>query len=153
MSSTLVEGKANKGAAPEPKPKTSEELGKLLLRVSIAGLMLLHGIDKLSGVEGIANRLEDVGLPRFVALGVYVGEIISPFFMIIGFLTRINALIFAFNMVVAVMLAHPDDIFKLGDHGEWAIELQALYIFGAIAVFLLGPGKYSISKGRGGLLA
>jgi putative oxidoreductase len=52
-------------------------------------------------------------------------------------------------MVVAVMLAHSHDIGALGPGGGWKIELPALYFLGAVAVALLGAGRYSVSRGRG----
>jgi len=85
------------------------------------------------------------GLPGFLAYGVYIGEIIVPLLLIIGFRTRIAALIFAFNMLVAMLLAHAGDIFTLSKHGGWAVELIALFLFGALALFFTGAGKYAFS--------
>lgn len=128
----------------------SEDLGKLILRTTVGGLMLFHGVSKVSGgIAGIAGMLESKGIPSFVAYGVYAGEVVAPILLIIGLYTVPAALLFAINMVIAVALAHPNDVMKLGDHGEWAIELQAFYILTAIAVALLGPGKYSVSQGEG----
>ncbi|MCA9580360.1 MAG: DoxX family protein [Myxococcales bacterium] len=129
-----------------------DDLLKLLLRCTPALLMLPHGIAKLSkGVGGIAERLEDAGLPGFIAYGVYVGEIVAPIFMVLGFKARAAAAVFAFNMVVAVALVHAGDVFKLGKGGSWALEPHALYFFFAVAVVLAGSGRYSVSKGQGRL--
>ena len=54
-------------------------------------------------------------------------------------------------MVMAVWLAHSADIFTLGKGGQWALELQALYFVGAVVVMLLGPGRFSASRGQGKL--
>lgn len=127
-----------------------EDAGRLLLRVVLGGLMLLHGIDKLAhGIDSIQNNLGRRGLPELIGYGVYVGEVVAPLFMIAGYKTRIAALVFAFNMVVAVLLVHTGDIFTLGGNGQWGVELQGLYMFGAVAVALLGAGKYSLSRGNG----
>ena len=128
------------------------DLGKLLLRITVAGLMLFHGLDKLlNGIGGIEALVQSKGLPKFVAWGVVIGEVLAPLFMIVGKFTRPAALVFAFNMVVAVALAHPKDVFRTGDHGEWLIELQAFYFFAALAVALLGAGRFSLSKGEGAM--
>ena len=119
----------------------------LIMRSSLGILMLLHGISKMNhGVEGIGSMLEEKGLPSFIAYGVIIGEVIAPLFMIAGFRTKIAAGVFAFNMLVAVLLAHSADIFALTDHGSWAIELQGLYFFGAVALMLTGGGKFGISS-------
>ncbi|KAA5542572.1 DoxX family protein [Roseiconus nitratireducens] len=132
------------------KPGIGDDAGKLILRVTLAGLMLFHGYSKVTGgIGGIESMLDQAGLPSVFAWGVYVGEVIAPLFMIAGVLTRISALIFAFNMVVAILLGHAGEMFTLGEHGEWAIELQMLYLMGAVAVALLGPGRYALRAGRG----
>ncbi len=124
----------------------NNDLGLLIIRLSIGILMLLHGIAKLShGVGFIEQTVVDSGLPSFIAYGVYVGEIIAPLFIIVGYGTRIASAIFAFNMIVAVTLAHAGDIFSLSQTGGWTIELQALYFFAALALVFTGGGKYSLS--------
>ncbi|MBK5720566.1 DoxX family protein [Dysgonomonas sp. Marseille-P4677] len=123
------------------------DLGLLILRLSVGVLMLLHGISKLIyGVGFIEQTVIDAGLPSFVAYGVYVGELIMPLFIILGYATRIASAIFAFNMIVAVGLAHVADIFTLNAVGGWAIELQGLYFFAAVALVFTGGGKYALSS-------
>lgn len=126
-----------------------EDIGKLVLRVSVGAIMIPHGIAKLGPLTSIKERLAGVGLPEFIAYGVWVGELVAPVLMIIGLFTRPAAAIFAFNMVAAIALAHRNDIFALNERGHWAIELAGLYLFTSIAVMLLGPGKYSLARGKG----
>lgn len=123
------------------------DLGLLILRLSLGILMILHGISKLMYGPGfIESIVTSSGLPSFVAYGVYVGEVIAPIFVILGYGTRIAAAIFAFNMVVAVGLVHGGDIFALNETGGWALELQGLYFFGALALVFTGGGKYALSN-------
>ena len=122
-----------------------EDWGQLVLRLSIGGLMLFHGFDKLTGgVDGIAGMLQCRGMPGFLAWGVVVGEVIAPVLIIAGLYARLAGLILAFNMLVAVVLAHPNDVLQIGEYGEWAIELQMLYLLGGISIALLGAGKISL---------
>ena len=126
---------------------TLEDWGKFVLRISIAGLMLFHGVAKImGGVTGIAGMLQNAGLPGSVAYGVYVGEIVAPIMILLGFYVRPAAIVFAFNMIVAVWLVHSADMLELGEHGEWAIELPMLYLLGAIAIALLGEGRISVGR-------
>jgi putative oxidoreductase len=128
----------------------NDDLGKLIVRVTVGGLMLTHGIGKVTGgIQPIVEMVRSKGMPGAFAYGVYVGEVVAPILIIIGLLTRPAAAVLAFNMVVAVALAHPGDIFKLGEHGEWKLELHAFYFFCAVAVMIMGSGKYGVSKGRG----
>lgn len=123
------------------------DLGLLLLRIGIGVMMLFHGISKLlNGVGGVEQMLETSGLPTFLAYGVFIGEIIAPLFIIFGIGTRIAALVFAVNMIVAVIMAHSGDILSLNITGGWAIELPALYFFGALTLVFTGGGKYALSR-------
>lgn len=127
--------------------KKNTDLGLLILRISIGLLMLLHGIGKLGGGLGfIQGMLTEMGIPSFIAYGVIVGEVLAPLAILAGFRTRIAAAIYAFNCIVAVLLVHAGDIFTLNEHGGWGIELLGLYLFGAVALFFTGAGKYAVSK-------
>ncbi len=122
------------------------DLGLLILRVSIAGLMLFHGISKIFYGPGMIEQIvTGAGLPSFIAYGVYAGEVIAPLFILFGYATRVAALILAFNLVVATALVHTQQIFTLNDQGGWALELIGLYLFGALALVFTGGGKYALS--------
>lgn len=124
-----------------------QDLGKLILRLAVGGLVLMHGIAKLhQGTGFIEARLADQGLPGFLAWGVYVGEIVAPLMLILGFHARLGGLLVAFNLLVAIGLVHLHELFALNPSGGWALELQGMFLFGAVAVALLGPGRFSLSK-------
>jgi putative oxidoreductase len=121
--------------------------GRLVLRVAFGGLMLFHGVAKVrTGVSGIESMLESHGLPGWLAYGTYLGEVLAPLLLLLGVFTVPAAVLVAFNMFVAIWVAHGDDIFSLGQHGEWAIESPLLYMLGAIAIALLGPGEITIRR-------
>ena len=49
----------------------NEDIGKIILRVSIATLMLFHGYHKLiNGIAGIKGLVVKAGFPEFLAYGV-----------------------------------------------------------------------------------
>lgn len=126
----------------------SDDIGKLVLRLTLGILMLLHGIAKLRyGVGGIENMVVSQGLPAFFAYGVFVGEVIAPLLVIAGFYSRIGGLIMAFNMVVAIALAHSSQLFSIGKTGGWELELQGFFLLTALVVALIGPGKFAINRG------
>jgi putative oxidoreductase len=125
----------------------NDALGKLILRLTLGGLMLLHGIAKINKpgtVDYIGNVLSDVGFPSALAYGVYVGEIIAPLMVILGVYCRIGGLVIVVNMIFAILLMHSGDIFSLTKHGGWAIELQAFYLLCGAAVMFLGSGRHAV---------
>jgi putative oxidoreductase len=127
--------------------RTNADLGRLLLRLALGGCILLHGIAKLmGGIDPITQAVIAAGLPGFVAYGVYVGEVVAPVLVMIGWYARIGSLLIAINLVFAIFLVHRADLFKLADSGGYALELQALYLIVAIALALMGPGRYSIDE-------
>lgn len=128
----------------------SQDLGKLILRAALAILILFHGFSKLLGGVGfITGLVAKAGLPPAFGYLVYVGEIVAPLLVLAGVWTRAGALVIAVNMAVAVFLVHRGEMFHMNDHGGAAIELQAMYFFAAVAVMLLGAGRYS-AGGSGG---
>ena len=123
------------------------DLGRFVLRVSLGLMILLHGIAKnTGGVGGIEKMLEGQGLPGVLAYGAYVGEVIAPILLIIGFQTRLAAILVAVNMLFAIGLAHRAEVFALNAGGGWAIELQGMFLFTAIAIALLGAGRFSLDR-------
>ena len=128
----------------------SEDLGKLLLRISVGLVLIFHGYSKIvHGIEWINPMLGGVGLPGFLAYGVYLGEFVAPLMVILGFRTRIAAPVMVINMVMAIILAHRNQIFSIKEAGGgWAIELDALILLGALALFFLGGGRLGITKGK-----
>lgn len=131
-------------------PAARDDAGKLVLRVSVGVLMLLHGIFKLSaGVGFIGGMLAKAGLPGGLAYLVFVGEIVAPLLMIAGVWTRAAAAVVVINMIVALGLVHMADLFALTKQGGWALELQGLYLFGALSVALMGAGRLSVAGSNG----
>ncbi len=128
----------------------SEDVAKLLLRVTLAVLILFHGVSKiLGGIGPITGMVAKVGMPPALGYLVYVGEVIAPLLVLFGVWARIGAFIIAINMVVAVLLVHTTQFFTLSKTGGWALELQAMFLVAALTVALLGAGRYSVG-GAGG---
>jgi putative oxidoreductase len=108
-----------------------EDIGKLLLRLAVGVLLLFHGV------------------PAFIGYGVYIGEVVAPILVILGVLTRPAALVVAFDLLMAIVLVQRGKFFTLSQSGGWFVELELLYMLGAITIFFLGSGRYAISRGRG----
>ena len=86
---------------------TQQDLGKLVLRIALGLLILLHGISKLRhGLGAIEGMVAAHGLPAFVAYGVLVGEVLAPLLLLLGWFSRVGAALVAVNMLFAFALAH-----------------------------------------------
>jgi putative oxidoreductase len=139
-------------ATPVRTSYVAEDLGKLLLRLAVGILVLMHGIAKIgSGPGTIAGTLERNGLPGELAYAVYIGEVLAPLLLIIGLWTRAAAVLVVINMLFAIGLVHLGDLVRITNTGGWALELQAMFLVGALAIALLGAGRFS-AGGIGGRL-
>lgn len=119
-----------------------------VLRIFLALMMLFHGMSKaFKGVSGIEGMLAGSGLPAFMAYGVYIGEILAPLMLLVNVMVAPAALIMAFNMVVAIFLAHSGAIFTIGKNGGLALELQYFFLVTSIVVALTAD-RISIARFR-----
>jgi putative oxidoreductase len=138
------------GASPVNQQALAEDIGRLVVRITVAGLILFHGMDKLfHGIEWMRGPLQSLHLPFIFAYGVFVGEVLAPLFVLAGVLTRIGALFIAFSMIMALVLDAGRLILTINPGGGWGIELEAFYLLGALAIALLGPGRFRLRSGKG----
>ena len=126
----------------------NESTGKLILRITLGILILLHGIAKLrGGIDWLDGALEAARLPTFLKYGVYVGEVLAPLAVIAGYYARIGAWLVAVNMLFAFGLVHGSELFLLDPQsGGLKLELQYMFFFTAIGLALIGPGRYAINQ-------
>ena len=125
------------------------DVGRLILRLTVGGLMLFHGVAKVlhpASLDFISGMLTSNSFPGFLAYGVYIGEILAPLMVIAGYQARLGGLLIVVNMLFAILLAHSGDVFSLTEHGGWAIELQMFYLLTALSVMFLGSGKFAFKQ-------
>ncbi len=126
--------------------KANIDLGLLLIRIVIGLTMLLHGINKIiHGIEYIKGLVSGHGLPIFISYGIYIGEVIAPILILIGFRTRLASLALVITCICIILFGHAQEVFSLNAHGGLAIELVAIYLFTSLGLFFTGGGKMSLS--------
>lgn len=85
----------------------NNDLGLLLLRLTVGGLMLFHGIAKaMGGYVFVAAMLVERGLPSGLVWLSVAAELLCSLMIVLGLYTRAAAVVMAGNMVVAVFMAH-----------------------------------------------
>lgn len=126
----------------------NESTGKLILRLTLGLLILLHGINKLvNGIDWLDGALAAAGLPAFFKYGVYLGEVVGPLLLIAGYYARIGGWLVAVNMLFAIGLAHWGEVFVIdAQSGGLALEKQYLFLLAAVAIALVGPGRYAVNQ-------
>jgi putative oxidoreductase len=125
------------------------DLGRLILRLTVGGLLLLHGMQKvINGITSITQVVVAHGLPAQFSYAVYLGEVVAPILLILGVFARLGGLLVVANMVVAVLLGGMDSLVSLDERGGYELELEAFYLFCGLSVALLGAGRLSVARGR-----
>ena len=118
------------------------DLGLLLLRVSLSAFMLTHGLPKLTRLlEGNAEGFPDpfgIGSTLSLVLAV-TGEVVAPVMIIPGIMMRLATIPVITAMSVAAFIVHAGDPFS-------GREMALLYLTGFLAVLILGPGRYSTDQ-------
>ena len=114
----------------------------LILRIAIGGMMLTHGLGKLTMLfdsEPI-QFLDPLGIGLTVSLVLAVfAEVVCSIFLILGILTRIAAIPLIITMAIAAFVVHANDDFQVK-------ELALLYLLIYVVIAILGAGKYSIDN-------
>ncbi len=124
----------------------TEDLAKLILRLTVGGLMLFYGIAKIVHLQTlgfIKNQLAEIGMHPVIAYGVYVGEIVAPLLIILGIYCRFGGLLITINMLFAIALVHMHELLSLNEHGGWQLEVQFFYLIGGLLILLLGSGRFA----------
>ena len=116
----------------------------LALRIWIGATLLLnHGWSKLVHFSTMSSRFGDplhIGHPLSLALAVLC-EVFCALLVIIGFATRLAALFIIIELGVAFIFVHH---LRLSGPGNG--ELPFIYIAGFVAIFLAGPGRFSVDQ-------
>lgn len=123
-------------------------IGLLIMRLSLGGLMLMHGVSKaFNGLDAIKDIVVKSGFPEWSSYGVFIGEILAPICIIFGLVTRVFSAILALNCLFAVYMVHMQDFFALSPTGGWALELLGLYFFMSVGLIFTGGGKIALTNG------
>jgi putative oxidoreductase len=120
-----------------------ESIPLLLLRLVLAYGFYGPAMMKIKNIDSIISWFTDMGMPM-PALNAYMAattEGLGVLFLILGFSTRIIAVPLIVVMLVAIKTVHLANGFESGNNG---FEIPLYYIIMLIALFIYGPGKYSL---------
>lgn len=124
------------------------DIALLINRITLAGLLLPHGLKKLEGISVISKWLESVHLPSTLSYGIYLGEIIAPIFILVGLLTRFSAMMVSITMLFSIwfLLSNGAPVFSFNEYGGLHAEINLLFLFLSLSIVFSGPGKFSIQR-------
>src|SRR5882672_3308570 len=145
MASTLMTASDERALA-----DIREDFAKLVLRVTVGVLILLHTWAVINGELAIRDTLTRWGMPVELAWTAVIFEGIAPIMVILGVYSRIGAWMMTFWMAMAFLLAHIDTghIFQLAESGVgWRVEGPFFFLALSLAVALQGAGRFGLNIG------
>jgi putative oxidoreductase len=125
------------------------ELSWPLVRLTIGGVLLVHGINKMMGpgVAGVAKGMAARGLEpaELAASSVIFLETVGAVLIILGLFTRPVAAAIAIEFIVITFVAHWGNGFGWSNpRGGW--EYPFLWGLMFFAISLRGGGPYSLDR-------
>jgi len=127
--------------------QTNPALAALILRVSLGLLFLAHFGLKffVFTPAGTAEFFSSIGLPGALAYLVMALEALGGLALILGFQTRIAALVLIPVLLGAIFTVHLSAGFFFSNaNGGW--EFPAFWTIALVVQALLGDGLYAIGK-------
>ena len=128
------------------------DLALLLLRLALGAVLFAHGAQKLLGLFGghgpqeFVRLVGTLGLPVSAAWLVIAVEFFGGIAIAFGVLSRLAALGFAVEMVVAIVKLHwANGFFMNGGSGHGGgYEYPLLLAVVAFVLLLTGPGRFAL---------
>ena len=120
-----------------------QKFSELSGRVLLGAIFLISGLGKISAYTGTAGYMAAVGVPGALLPAVIALEVLGAIAIIVGWKTRITAVLLAgFTMLAAVLF-----------HSNFADQVQMIMFLKNVAIaggFLLlaanGPGALSLDR-------
>ncbi len=139
---------------------TDAPAATVLVRVMTGSVFLSEGIQKFLYPEDLAaGRFTKIGIPSPEIMGPFVGgcEVICGALLIVGFLTRVAAIVLLIDISVAIvstkipmLLGHGFwrfSLMKLPRYGFWSMMHEARTDFsmwlGLLFLLIVGAGRWS----------
>ena len=114
---------------------------ELIGRIFLSALFLIEGVGKLFAQEQVITYMEDYGVPGILFVPATVVEILFPLLLIVGYKTRLSAIVLAAFTILLAVIFHTD----FSNQMQLTQFLKNFAIAGGfIIIFAYDPDKYSI---------
>ncbi len=116
---------------------------ELIGRIFLSFVFLLAGIGKIFNYEGTIDYMENFDVPGYLLTPAIIVEILFPLLIIIGYKTKISALILTLFSILLAVIFHND----FSNQMQLMSFLKNLAIAGGfLIIFVRGPGQYTIDQ-------
>ena len=116
-------------------------IAEIIGRIFLSALFLLEGIGKIFNYEGTIDYMESFSVPGYLLAPAIIVEILFPILLIIGYKTKLSAIVLALFTILVAIIFHND----FSNHMQLIAFLKNFAIAGGfLIIFVYGPNKYSI---------
>ena len=110
-------------------------------RIFLATIFLFEGINKIFNYEDTIEYMESFNVPGFLTMPAIILEILFPLLLIIGYQTKLSALVLAIFTLTTALIFHTDFTNQM----QLISFLKNFAIAGGFLIlFINGAGKYSL---------
>ena len=110
-------------------------------RIFLSTLFLINGISKIIYYEGTLEYMESFNVPEYLLIPAIIVEILFPILLIIGYKTRLSAIVLSLFTVLLAIIFHTD----FSNQMQLTAFLKNFAIAGGLLIiFVKGGGKYSL---------
>ena len=114
---------------------------ELVGRIFLSALFLIEGVGKLFTQEQVIMYMEDYSVPSMLFIPAVVVEILFPLLLIVGYKTRLSAIVLSSFTILLAVIFHTDFYNPM----QLTAFLKNFAIAGGfLIIFVYGPDKYSI---------
>lgn len=117
---------------------TYSDAGLLLIRIGLAAVFIVHGMQKWQNLAAAREFFTGLGLPMLFVYVVAALELMGGILVLFGWPARLSSLGLAIVMIMAIVLVK----WPQGLIGGYEFELMLFLMAAAIAV--AGPGQYRL---------
>ena len=122
-----------------------QNLGDFAGRILISAIFLISGLGKIAGYAGAQGYMAAMGVPGALLPLVITLEVGGAIAIILGYRTRLAALLLAGFCIVSALIFHR----ALGDQVQFIMFMKNLAIAGGFLLLVArGPGEWSLDARR-----
>jgi putative oxidoreductase len=122
---------------------TVEGMSELAGRILLSGLFLLSGVGKIGAYAGTAAYMSSAGVPAVLLPVVIAVEVLGAIAIILGWQTRVAALLLAGYSLLAALIFHSN----LANQIEMIMFLKNVSIAGGLLLLVTnGAGQLSLDR-------
>ena len=116
---------------------------ELIGRIFLSVLFLIEGMNKIFNYESTIEYMENFNVPEYLAIPAIIVEILFPLLLVVGYQTKISALVLAMFTLATALIFHTDFTNQM----QLTSFLKNFAIAGGfLIIFARGAGKYSVDQ-------